>query len=336
MQSPDVVIAGAGLIGLACALECERRGMRVVVLEKGLAGQQASWAAAGMLAAHDPSNPPELTSLSEASLSLYSDFLGRLAQDGGLTVPIQTQWTLEQESGAIADAAPAGFHGNGFRRMKEQSLNPRHLVAAVSAAVRRSSIVLHEGCPMHSYNATDSSVEISTPNGSMHAGQFLDCTGAWSRVPVRPVKGQMLRVNAPGALSTGAFGNVVIRTGHFYLVPRLDGTVVIGATVEDAGFDKTIRYSDLDALRAEAAALIPALQTAPEVESWAGLRPGTPDSLPLLGQTGPACFVAAGHFRNGILLAPGTALLMGELLAGQQPRIDLGTFSPDRFNVVSA
>ena len=332
MRSPDVVIAGAGLIGLACALECERRGLRVTVLERGRAGQEASSAAAGMLAAHDPANPKALSPLAELSLALYPQFLGRVRELAGCAVPIETEWTLEQTGDADADIAPAGIATRWFRRVPEQSLDPRKLIRSVSAAVGSADIVLMEQTPMLSHEANGTGVSVHTSHGTIACGAFLDCKGAWSTVDVRPAKGQMLRVHAPGALHAETLGNFVLRTENIYMVPRLDGSVVIGATVEDAGFDKAVHDRDLADLRRRAAAVVPGLQAAPLLESWAGLRPDTPDHLPLLGATGRHQFVAGGHFRNGILLAPATARLMVCLLMGEPSPVDLAAFDPRRFS----
>ena len=326
-----MVIAGAGLIGLACALECQRLGMRVTVLEKGSAVQEASWAAAGMLAAHDPANPAALTPLAELSLALYPEFLQRIALLSGQLVPMETEWTLEHAAGERTDTAPKGFHADGFRRIAEQSLDPRKLSAALLAAVRRADITLLEGTPLLSHQASSNGVEIATAAGTLHGRWFVDCTGAWS-APVRPAKGQMLRVHAPGVLAAGPLGNVVVRTEEIYLVPRLDGSVVLGATVEDAGYDKTLHEADLQLLRSRAARLIPALAAAPELERWAGLRPGTADHLPVLGFTGERTLIAAGHFRNGVLLAPATASVVGKMLCGEALPVDLDIFAPTRFD----
>lgn len=328
MQSPDIVIAGAGLIGLSCALECQRRGLRVTVLEKGLTGQEASWAAAGMLAAHDPANPAALAPLSELSLALYPSFLGSLHEIGGETVPFETQWTLEQVAG---DTSTAPFGLSGFHRIAEQSLNPRTLMAAVHAAVKQSNILLLEATPVLSISTANSGVDVLTKQDTIHCNRFLDCTGAWSTAPVRPAKGQMLRLYAPGALAAGELGNVVVRTGEIYLVPRLDGSVVIGATVEDSGFDKTLHEADLQDLRQKAAELMPTMQHAPLLESWAGLRPATADQLPLIGSTGPGTYISAGHFRNGVLLAPATARLVLQMLLDEEPAVSLAAFDPNRF-----
>jgi glycine oxidase len=117
-----------------------------------------------------------------------------------------------------------------------------------------------------------------------------------------------------------------------YIVPRGDGRVIIGSTIEDCGFDKSLHHDVIADLRARATRLIPALSRATEVERWSGLRPGSHDDLPLLGEipNSPGSFIAAGHFRMGILLAPATARVMAQLILGQPPEIDLSPFSPRR------
>jgi glycine oxidase len=130
--------------------------------------------------------------------------------------------------------------------------------------------------------------------------------------------------------------HIVVRTPRIYIVPRTSGPnagrAIIGATIEDAGFDKTVHPSDIAYLRSLAAALLSPLADAPQLEAWAGLRPATPDGLPLLGAlpTQPNHFVATGHYRDGILLAPATAHVMAQLLLGETPSIDLANFSPTR------
>jgi glycine oxidase len=142
----------------------------------------------------------------------------------------------------------------------------------------------------------------------------------------------MLAVSLPPSLPL----HLVVRTPDIYIVPRTSGPnagrAIIGATIEDAGFDKTVHPSDIDHLRSLAAALLPPLADAPQLEAWAGLRPATPDGLPLLGAlpTQPNHFIATGHYRDGILLAPATAHVMAQLLLGETPSIDLAPFSPDR------
>ncbi len=323
MARPDVVIAGAGIIGLSCALELHHRGLSVTVLERGHAGREASWAAAGMLAAHDPANPPELQPIADLSISLYPGYLANIWTLSDIRVPLETYTVYEQD-----DVYPVPLPATSFSAIqgkllasREDSLDPRKLMQALLAAVRASTIELREEVELRHLLPG----EVLTSAGPIACSNFIDCRGAWAGKPLRPMKGQMLRVHAPGVLTS------VVRTGDIYMVPRLDGSILIGATVEDVGFNKTIHASDLAQLRARAAALVPELAHAPMLESWAGLRPDTPDHLPLIGKTNNRCYIAAGHYRNGILLAPATAHVMTQLVQGNAPSIDLAPFSPNRF-----
>ena len=169
----------------------------------------------------------------------------------------------------------------------------------------------------------------------------MDCTGAWAIThasAVLPSKGQMLSVALPESFSL----SLVVRTEEIYIVPRVfglnAGRAVIGATVEDAGFDKTTRPLDIRGLFNSAVRLLPPLAGTPVIEEWAGLRPVTQDRLPILGANtlDPRHLFATGHFRNGMLLAPATAHLIAQLITGDTPTIDLFPFSPGRFNLHSA
>jgi glycine oxidase len=145
--------------------------------------------------------------------------------------------------------------------------------------------------------------------------------------PARPVKGQMLAVAAPRRLQH------VIRAPDVYLVPRTDGRILIGSTLEDAGYDKRTDPATIQRMHKAAMSLIPALEGARLLEDWAGLRPGTPDDLPILGATSiPGYFVATGHYRDGIMLAPITARLMAQVIVGENREYDISSFSPARFH----
>ncbi len=152
-------------------------------------------------------------------------------------------------------------------------------------------------------------------------------------MPVKPRKGQMLylRPQQPGMLEH------VVRTPEVYLVPRSSGKILVGATVEDVGFDKGVQPEVIHQLQNIAARYLPELAQAAVLESWAGLRPGSPDDLPLIGPTGvPGVFIASGHFRNGILLAPVTAQIVADLVTGKPVNTNISAFSPERFMVTKA
>ena len=323
-RSPDVVIAGGGIIGLALALELDRRGAQVTVLERGRAMQQASCAAAGMLAAEDPHNPPALLPLSRWSLQLYPEFLHRIEALSGVTVPFQTTVAIQT------------LTGGGGLRLAENSLDPRQLATAVTAALRATSICLQEETELLATSSQPGGMLLRTNRGELLAQKVVWTTGAWLAPWVRPVKGQMLRVQLPATFPL----REVHRSESAYVVPRTTGpqagTAVLGATVEEAGFDLCTQDADLERLRAQAAHLVPALQSdhdCPMLEAWAGLRPATLDGLPVLGAVSPgsAEFLAGGHFRNGILLAPASAQTMANCIEGREPGVDLSAFSTDRF-----
>jgi glycine oxidase len=351
-STPDICIAGAGIIGLSLALELHHRGIRVTVLDRGTPLSEASTAAAGMLAAADPHNPPQLRDLANLSLALYPGFLDRLRALSGIRVPFQTHTTLQaippgsansgneltpEDLTHLLPALTPGSHR--FILLDEHSLDPRQLAPALLAAVRAANIDLRPSTPILATRYLDNAVEIHTSTGVLHAAQFVDCTGAWaavtsqlSNIQVAPKKGQMLAVSLPPSLPL----HFVIRTPGIYIVPRTSGPdagrAIIGATIEDAGFDKTLHPSDIAHLHSLAASLLPPLAAAPQLEAWSGLRPATPDGLPLMGAlpTQPNHFIATGHYRDGILLAPATAHVMAQLLSGIATSVDLTPFSPAR------
>ncbi len=331
----DVLIFGAGVMGLSIALELRRRGASVTLTDKGVAGEQASSAAAGMLAVHDPHNPPQLLALAQLSANAYPEYLRRVGELSGLRVPLQTRFTRQT------------LVNGQVLRIAEDSLDPRQLLPALRQAVLAADVRLRErDDPSGALGGKEDA-------GLLKTDAVIYTTGAWAaRAAVFPRKGQMLRVRMPGPHRL----DEVYRAEHMYIVPRTQGpqagTALIGATVEDAGFDLTTDPQSLAELRRHAAELVPEIGDAaifPAVESWAGLRPATPDGLPLLGhlpsldhlpsvQLGkgsPTVFIAAGHYRNGILLAPGTALVMADLVQGHRPAIDTEAFSPARFGETS-
>jgi glycine oxidase len=368
----DIIVAGAGVIGLACALELRRRGANVIVLERGQPMRESSWAAAGMLAATDPENPSALRELAVHSQELYDGFLRHIEALSGIAVPYRSHETLQQLvrdhplpiphlphhrelSPAEAERHLPGLASGNHRflLLPERSLDPRDLCLAMPLAARAAGIEIRSGVAVRSVSLMSAGVRIEADDGGVEAGSYLNCMGAWAGAPeygfcqetpdagtaIAPRKGQMAMVRMPRARDL----TCVIRSKQAYLVPRGDGRVVVGATVEDVGFDKQVVPQALEALLGQAAALWPALSEAPIVDRWAGLRPGTTDDLPLIGRAeaglagrrrmGGAtarCFIAAGHFRNGILLAPATADVVASLIAGEPPRVALEAFAPDR------
>lgn len=317
VSTVDVAVVGAGVVGLSCALELRRRGARVVVLEQAPEGQrragQASWAAAGMLAVEDPHHPAELRELARRSGALYDDFLERIASAGGGTVPYQTRRTRVITAGAAEEIA-------------ERSIDPRQLMAALEQAVP----AVRGFDAVRVQTAAAGCVLQAADGRSVGAAQVLWTEGAWARsvAGIVPRKGQMLCVEMP----PDAERDVVLRADDVYVVPRtrgpMAGRALVGATVEDVGFDTGLAEDALEDLRARGARLAAWVGAARRADAWSGLRPATASGLPLMGQVDERQFVATGHFRNGILLAPATAEMMADVLTGAAAKMDMSAFAP--------
>jgi glycine oxidase len=340
------VICGAGIIGLSLAIELRRAGATVVVLDRGEPGSEASSAAAGMLVTCDPDSNPVLKPLAEASAGMYSAFVEELELRSGVSVNYENRGALyiatEQERfpfpelgvAEARDLEPSLAEYPHVYFLEEQSVDPRLLVRAALLTAKHLDIAVHHEARVEGVILTkEHQLEVQTVRGLYETAIFVNCAGAWAgeisgaAIPTRPVKGQMLAV-IPQRCELCH----VIRSHHVYLVPRKGGRVLIGSTVQEAGFDKTVDPSTIQKLHQAAANLIPAIGEARIAEAWAGLRPGSPDNLPILGAGSlPGTYVATGHFRNGILLAPITAVAMAELIQGKQPRVDLRPFAPSRF-----
>jgi glycine oxidase len=346
----DAIIIGAGIIGLSLAIELRKAGLSVLVIEKGEPGREASWAAGGMLADFGLEIPAPLQPLATASARMYPEFVHELEDESGLKIDLRSEGTLLflgssqdrtlQEShrlpASLEKLEPAlqiSAHSPLF--LKECSVDPRHLTAAASAAARHRGVDFSSGDQVLAIEVGNGrTAGVRTLKTQFAAAIVVNCAGAWAgqigphAFPTRPVKGQMLCVLMP----ENNLVSHVVRTPDVYLIPRSDGRLLIGATVEEAGFDKRTVTETLQRLRKAALTLVPKLADARIVEAWAGLRPGTPDKLPILGETStPGYFVATGHFRDGILLAPITGRVMAQVITGQRPKFDLRTFWADRF-----
>jgi glycine oxidase len=362
LQHPDVLILGGGVIGLSVAYSLAREKMRVEVLDKGELGQEASWAGAGII---PPGNPARARTPFDRLRALSSEAFPALSRElcertgidngylrcGGLVLPEGHDDADDQE-----------WRGDGIRyeelagpdlRHLEPNLepglvraiylpdtaqlrNPRHVKALV-AGCGSLGVRLHAGCPAVGLERDgDRVMAVRTINDRLTAGHYLIASGAWSdalleqadwRPGIRPVRGQIALLNTGVPLLRR-----VLMHGKRYLVPRPDGRVLVGATEEDAGFDKRTTASAVRDLLDFAIHLVPGLADAPLERSWAGLRPGSPDGLPFLGRVPGVenLYVAAGHFRAGIQLSPGTGTLMTELILGRPLTLPLDPFRLDR------
>jgi len=347
------VIAGGGIVGVSLARELRRQGASVLIVERGQPGREASHAAAGMLAWCDPMLPVPLQRLAQASAGMYPEFLQEIEDESGAHVDLRTQGTIVYSGHDVASYGSTGkwraLEADEIARLEpclehsgelaywtpEGSVDPRALIAASLQAAKHRGVDVASGSAVASIEVEGGrAVAVKTAKTAYAAGAVVNCCGAWAgevgplRFPTRPVKGHMLSV----VTSRRGLVMHVVRAPEVYVVPRADGRIVIGSTLEEAGFDKRVDPGTIQRLHQAATALIPELGEARLLETWAGLRPGTPDALPLLGTTEvPNYFVAAGHYRDGILLAPVTALVMSQVVRGAMPDFDLGAFAPARF-----
>ena len=348
----DVIIIGGGIIGLALSIALRKRGASVLVVERGEPGREASHAAGGMLVDCPMETPAALRPLARASACMYPEFAHELEVESGTKVDLRDFGTILLPSTEhirppasallpvhLTEAEPALAEAGLPRRpafyLKERSVDPRALTAAAWKTAKNRGVDFSSGDEVTSVTVTDGrATGVTTVKTAFHAPKVVTCAGAWSgqirphAFPTRPVKGQMLCLVMPSRTLL----KHVVRSPEAYLIPRSDGRLLVGATVEEAGFDKRTDLATIQRLHKAAISLVPKLADAKILEDWAGLRPGTPDALPILGETQtPGYYVATGHFRDGILLAPVTAEVMAAVIEGRLPEHDLTSFSPVRF-----
>ena len=342
-----MIITGAGIIGVSLALELRERGASVLVLDQGEPGSESSSAAAGMLASGGFETPLALQPLAMESAGIFPEYVARVEKISGMETDFRRNGTIAL-LGPVT-TLPAGYkklpdddlsrlepflrnQGHQAFFIQEDTVDPRLLMRAALSAAQNLGVEIRGSIKAMTVRSREKHVEIETSAGTLHASAAINCRGAWAGDPVKPRKGQMVYVRPQKELLQH-----VVHAPEVYIVPRGSGNILIGATVEDVGFDKTVAPSAIQQLLNLAAQYLPELGSAPIVESWAGLRPGTPDDLPILGPTDiPSVFVATGHFRNGILLAPITARIMADVVTGKTPHLDISAFSTSRFAPVKA
>jgi len=358
----DVVIIGGGVIGLSLAWRLRHSGVTVLVVEKGEPAREATHAAGGMIAYCDPGNPPELRELIAASARMYPAFVDELRAEAFESPDLRCDGTIAffangevpQCDGArpLSDAELSEMEPLITRRpgpayfLPECSVDPRKLGSALEKAARTLGADIVTGAGVKEVAVlAGRATGVRTAKSFYPAAAVVNCAGAWAAqmkpfgLPTHPVKGQMLCVvpnnyGAPSASATsrGPLLRHVVRTPEVYIIPRSDGRMLLGATVEEAGFDKRVDADVVQRFQRAAAAVAPAIADMRIHDAWAGLRPGSPDGLPILGATSlKGYYVATGHYRDGILLAPITAHVMAQVLTDKQPEFDLAPFSPERF-----
>jgi len=350
-RTADVVIVGGGVIGLTTAYELLRARARVIVLERGEPGRQASWAGAGIL---PPGNPERATNpydqLRAQSVDRWPGLSNELRALTGINNgyfkcggvehvtpayrPNTDLWRLE---GIAFETVKAGSLTTGyFVPDMAQVRNPWHL-RALTAAVVRLGGEIRPHWPVVGWERDGDAVTAARgAQGSVAAGEFLVCGGAWTdellypfglHLGVRPVRGQMILYRAGEAAPA-----CIHVWDKEYVVPRADGFVLVGSTEEDAGFAPQPTAEGIARLREFAAGVFPNVAASPIEATWAGLRPGSLDGWPSLGRVPGVrnLAVAAGHYRSGIGQSPATGLALARLLRGEEPALPLAPFRPGR------
>ena len=355
--SADAVVIGGGVIGLACAWRAAQAGLDVTVIERSRPGAGASGVAAGMLAPVGEATWGEdrLLELALASHRAWPEFAAELAEAAGQDVGmlelgalhialdrdeaaelrrryelmdslgLEAEWLGPSACRELEPGLGSGGHG-GVYAPHEAAVDPRLLVAALAAAFERAggTIEIAEvGGGL--FDGTRLAGVRTAAGGEHRAGSVVLAAGAWSaaewlppeaRPEVRPVKGQILTLAGPPARPVC---ERLVVSERIYLVPRADGRLIVGATVEEQGFDTRITAGGVHELLREAYRALPEIAELELVEATAGLRPTTPDNMPLIGPGAiDGLILATGHFRNGILLAPLTGDRIASLLAGDR------------------
>jgi glycine oxidase len=347
-----ITVVGAGVVGCAVAYELASRGARVEILDPRPPGRGATGASAGILAPLVEGHSPSLLRLGRCSVALWDDFIRRIRSDSGQHVEYERSGTLHVALNA-AQAAELSTLARGLETadVPHTLFDSRDTATLEPALTDRATMALL--VPAHGFVGPapliDALVRAAVMRGvsivqsrvtdidAIAADAIVIAAGSWSAEFVnasppfvKPVRGQLLALSMDERPATR-----VVWGTDCYIVPWSDGTVLVGATVEDVGFDERTTTAGLRGLLNAAVDLMPALEHAQFREARAGLRPKTADELPAIGRssTMPHVFYATGHYRNGVLLAPLTASLIADLVLDGRERPELADVRPDRFGL---
>ncbi|MFN2445456.1 MAG: glycine oxidase ThiO [Vicinamibacterales bacterium] len=370
MAHADVLVIGAGIVGCATAHALAAAGHTVQMVDAREPGQGATQASAGVLAPYiEGHESGVLCTLGRRSLDLFDSLIARLAEDVGPlpvyerrgsielafdivartrlqragealgAVGVEARWLTASEVATLEPAVGNGARG-GLHVPMHGLVGAAALTAALEAAATRRGARFRSGVQVTGIaRGSANRVAVTTSAGVIEAEHAVLASGSWAgqvavedagEIPVRPVRGQLLHLSLP----TRRLTHVVWGT-HCYLVPWPDGSVLVGATVEDVGFDERATVLGVTGLLEAACALVPELSRATFVGVRVGLRPASPDALPIVGPsaTVPGLIYATGHFRNGVLLAPLTALLVRHLIDGAHDDPALAMMAPSRLGL---
>lgn len=348
MKNSDFLIIGAGVVGLSSAFELARRGASVTVLDRGKCGCESSWAGGGILSPLLPwVYPAAVTDLTQSSCRLYAEWVGQIAelsgcdpeyrQSGMLVLPEfeserAMDWSRSHQARielvAQRDRLPQAVGDGEALWLPDvaQVRNPR-LVKALCLALERMGVRIVEHAEATAIEVGGGRVlRLGTTAGPFAADQYVVAAGAWSKallgelgtqVEIKPIRGQMLLYRVrPGMLQ-----HIILQNG-FYLIPRDDGHILAGSTLEDVGFDKATSEETRNRLHARATRLLPQLVQAELVKHWAGLRPGSPGNIPIIARHPQIenLYLNSGHFRYGVTMAPASAhILANRIFRCEQP-----------------
>ena len=367
MRDLDVVVVGGGVMGCGIALRLRQAGARVTVLERAIPGAEASSAAGGILAPQEESEGPgPFLDLCLLGRSLYPEFAAELLALTGINVhylPSGVMRLAFDEAGLARLEATAKWQRERGLRVEllspsevlalEPQLSPevrgaarfvddhqvdnRLLTRALTMAAAKVGATFRTGYVRGVVEEKGRAVGVDLEGETLRADAVVIAAGSWSGLVqgsaldprvVRPARGQMVQLQT----RLPPFSHVLF-SDQGYVIPRTDGRVIAGSTLEFSGFEKNVTAEGLHRILALAMRLCPVLASAPVQETWAGLRPYTEDHLPILGAGPlPGLFLATGHFRNGILLTPVTAKLLTEAVLGERPSVDLTPFRFERFS----
>lgn len=360
-KQQQVVIVGGGVIGLLTAYNLASEGQAVTLLERGGLGQESSWAGGGIVSPLYPWRYSQaVTALAHWSQDFYPQLAQRLFAATGVDPEVHTTglyWLdLDDEADALAWAAREGrplskvdvsaahdavpVLGGGYAQAIYMAdvanvRNPRLVKSLKAALLALPNVTIYEQCDVLGFVLGDGRVVgVNTATGLVLGDQVVLAAGAWSgqllgtlglALPVEPVKGQMILYKC----ASDFLSSMVLAKGR-YAIPRRDGHILIGSTLEHEGFDKTPTDTALESLKASAVELIPALAGAEVVGHWAGLRPGSPEGIPFIGEVPgfKGLWLNCGHYRNGLVLAPASCQLFTDLLLVRAPIIDPAPYTP--------
>lgn len=359
----QAVMIGGGVMGCLGALELLEAGWNVTLIDRQAAGRESSWAGGGIVSPLYPWRyPASISALAQWSQGYYPDLAERLLAATGIDPEVEPCGLLwldpaEQEQALawargqkrsiepvdqafIYDRVPQladGFAGGLWQAQLANVRNPRLMAALLARLGQYRGFRLIEHSPVHRLLREGARVVgVEHAGGTLGADAVVLCAGAWSGqwlagsgqpLPVAPVKGQMILYRAePGWLAS-----MVLCNGR-YAIPRRDGHILVGSTLEYTGFDAGTTREALDSLRISAASMLPRLGEMEPIAHWSGLRPGSPEGVPFIGPVpdAPGLWVNAGHFRNGLVLAPASCRLLTDLLTGRPPVIDPAPYAPGR------